>query len=358
MATETLKPILYVVVNNHFDLTWRRCWQRPFDHKGQRYVSYLDIETYYMLDNLALAEQHPEYKFEAESTQVVRKFLERCPEKLADLQRLQREGRFAITGGGEAIVDANMIHGENLVRSFVDGLLWVEEVFGQKTRLAVRNDAFGNSAQLPQILRGCEINWATGFSYSPAEGIYWRGLDGSTILHRSLPEAAAGGGIAKYPPCASCGGTGAKDQFTCPSCGGRGIDPDLRAGLPGEVDQQALAQFGAGLVKVTPEELLPNPALLEWAAQMSDKYEVRFALEEDVLPHLQPWLAAVDQPALDCLHPGVELNPNNSGVLVSRIKTKQVVRRQEHALLAAEALSVMGALKGMPYPKEIFKCIR
>jgi alpha-mannosidase len=62
-----------------------------------------------------------------------------------------------------------MIHGESLVRNYVDGLLWVEENFGQKTRLAVRNDAFGNSAQLPQILarmRNCK--WATGMSYSPA----------------------------------------------------------------------------------------------------------------------------------------------------------------------------------------------
>jgi alpha-mannosidase len=358
MATPSPKPILYIVINNHFDLTWRRCWQRPFEYKGQTYISYLDIETYYMLDNLALAEQNASYKFEAESVQVVRKFLERCPERLADLQRLQREGRFAITGGGEAIVDANMIHGESLVRNYVDGLLWVEENFGQKTRLAVRNDAFGNSAQLPQILRGCEIAWATGMSYSPAGGIYWRGLDGSTILHRSLPEVATGGGIAKYIPCIDCRGTGGSEASICPTCGGRGIDPNLHAALPGEIDQQALAQFGAGLVKMTPEELLPNPGLLAWAEQMGTAYDVRFALQEDVLPHLQPWLEALDQPDADCLHQSLELNPNNSGVLVSRIKTKQVVRRQEQAVLAAENLSVMSALIGKPYPKDVFKCIR
>jgi alpha-mannosidase len=199
MTPQSTKPILYIVVNNHFDLTWRRCWQRTFEFKGQHYISYLDIETYYLLDNIALAEKCLGYKFAAESVQVVRKFLERCPEKLADLQRLQREGRFAITGGGEAIIDANMVNGESLVRNYIDGLLWVEDTFGQKTRLAVRNDAFGNSAQLPQILRGCEIKWATGISYSVAEGIYWRGLDGSTILHRTLPVVAAGGRRGEIP---------------------------------------------------------------------------------------------------------------------------------------------------------------
>jgi hypothetical protein len=58
MANQGSKPVLYIVINNHFDLTWRRCWQRPFEYKGQTYISYLDIETYYMLDNLALAEQN------------------------------------------------------------------------------------------------------------------------------------------------------------------------------------------------------------------------------------------------------------------------------------------------------------
>jgi alpha-mannosidase len=350
MLSPQTKPILYIIVNNHFDLTWRRCWQRPFTFQGQTYVSYTDLQAYYMLDNIELALRHPEYKFEAESTQVVRKFIERCPEKLPILRRLQAEGRFAITGGGEAIVDANMITGESLARNYVDGLLWVEETFGQKTRLAVRNDAFGNSAQLPQILRGCEIDWATGMSYSSADNLYWRGLDGSTILVETLPILVRGGGVNKYRPCAACNGTGLIDSAGCPTCRGRGIDPTLRAGLPGPFNPNELAGFGAGIIWMPPEELLPNPALLEWAEQQSAEYDVRFALEEEVLPHLRPWLEEVDRPAPDCLHSSLELNPNNSGCLVTRIQTKQAVRRQEYALQAAETLSVLAALKGAAYP--------
>jgi alpha-mannosidase len=360
MPTTPAKPALYIVVNNHFDLTWRRCWLRPFTFQGQTYVSYTDLQAFYMLDNLELARRDPGYKFAAESAQVVRKFLERCPEALPILQQLACEGRFAITGAGEAIVDANMIHGESLARNFVDGLLWVEQTFGQPTRLTVRNDAFGNSSQLPQILRGCEIDWATGMSYSPPQGRYWRGLDGSTILARSLPIVAWGGGVIKYPPCPACRGCGEQAGAACPVCAGRGIEPGLRAGLPGPIDADALAEFGAGLVWVTPEELLPNPGLLEWAEAMRQEYDVRFALEEDVQPYVQSWLDALENPSaadLD-LHPAPELNPNNSGCLVTRIKTKQSVRRQEHAVLAVEALSVMAALKGLPYPAEDLKSLR
>jgi hypothetical protein len=143
-------------------------------------------------------------------------------------------------------------------------------------------------------------------------GIYWRGLDGSTILHRSLPEVATGGGIAKYIPCIDCrcNGTGGSEASICPTCGGRGIDPNLHAALPGaDRPALALAQFGAGLVKMTPEELLPNPGLLAWAEQMGTAYDVRFALQEDVLPHLQPWLEALDQPDADCLHQELGTQP-------------------------------------------------
>src|SRR3972149_2090743 len=129
------KPILFIITNNHFDPTWRRCWDRRFTWNGQTFVSYADIEEYYMLDNLAMARLHPEYKFEAEFTLVVRKFLERHPEKMEELHQLAQEGRFAVTGGGEVIVDTNMILGESMVRNYLYGLLWVEKTLGQKQRL-------------------------------------------------------------------------------------------------------------------------------------------------------------------------------------------------------------------------------
>jgi alpha-mannosidase len=343
------RPILYLIVNNHFDPTWRRCWDRHFQFKGQTFVSYADLEEYYMLDNLALAAAHPEYKFEAEFSLVVQKFLERHPERLEELRSLAREGRFGVTGGGQVIVDANLIQGESLARNYVVGLLWVERVLGQVTRLGVRNDGFGNPAQLPQIMRGVELDWVTGMSYSPARGSYWRGLDGSTIFHAHLPSAGDGGDAFKYSPCPQCNGEGG----ACPRCGGRGIDVVLRAG-PHEVDPEAFAQFGAAEIRVTPEEVLPDPAMLEWAKAHQDEYDVRFALEQDLREHFLAQLAMVDNPPPGELHPGVELNPNNTGVYVTRIRTKQNARRQEHALFSAEWLHSMAALQGAAYPHAAF----
>jgi alpha-mannosidase len=352
------KPVVYIVVNNHFDLTWRRCWQRPLVFQGQQFVSYTDLEAYYLIDNIALAKQHPDYKFEIESALVLRTVLKRYPELLPELQALMKEGHFGITGGGETIVDANMIEGESLVRNYVDGLLWVEDTFGKQTRLAVRNDAFGNSAQLPQILRGCEINWATGMSYSQAQGHYWRGLDGSIILHHTLPVVSAGGSAIKYPPCEDCRGFGEVDGQPCSVCEGRGIPPQLLAILPEEFDHDSLQATGTGIVVMNPEEMLPNPTLFDWAERLRDQYEVHFALEEDALPHLQPLFDGMENPDPADVHPSLELNPNNSGCLVTRIKTKQIVRRQEQAMAALESLLVMAALKGAAYPQAEVKALQ
>ncbi|HEX7434038.1 MAG TPA: glycosyl hydrolase-related protein [Anaerolineaceae bacterium] len=352
------KPILLIYINNHFDPIWRRCWDRHFTFKGDTFISYADIECFYMLDNLELARQHPEYKFEAESSLVVQKFLERHPEKLDDLRQLAQAGRFGVTGGGQVIVDTNLILGESIIRNYLVGFLYVEDQLGQKTHLAVRNDGFGNSAQLPQILRGVEIKWATGMSYSPASGLYWRGLDGSTILHAELSSAAHSNGAIKYAPCPACRGTGydraGGPGGPCMACHGRGINPVLKAQVPDQVFSEAFLDdgptVGVAAFKLSPEELLPNPELLAWAKSLAPVIEVRFALEEEAMPYLQPYLDVLDNPPEVSIHPGVELNPNNTGVYLTRILTKQNARRQEYAMAATELMAVMASLKGQPYP--------
>jgi alpha-mannosidase len=358
MQPSSQKPKLYILVNNHFDPTWRRCWKRPLEFKGKTFISYNDIETYYLLDNIALAQENPEYKFAIECPLILRTILKDHPEALPVLQQLSKEGRFEISGSGETIVDANMIHGESLVRNFVDGILWVENTFGQKTNYLLRNDAFGNSAQLPQIAHELGIECIFGLHYSWPQNTYWRGLDGSTVLQKAISVAGAGGGIVKYPPCESCNGSRKVDGMTCSVCEGRGIPTDLLAELPRNINPEAFKETGAAIVMMGPEEMLPNPELIDWAKKMGEDYDVRFAVVEELIPYTEPLRKDLANVAEADLHPSVELNPNNAGVWVSRIKTKQIVRRQEQAMLGLESLLVMDALRGEDYPAEPLKSIR
>ena len=38
------KKKVLVFVNNHFDLIWRRCFDREITYKGDTFVSYAEIE--------------------------------------------------------------------------------------------------------------------------------------------------------------------------------------------------------------------------------------------------------------------------------------------------------------------------
>ena len=75
---------------------------------------------------------------------------------------------------------------------------------------------------------------------------------------------AQGGGVIKYPPCPACSGEGTLNGMNRPTCCGRGISPEIIRISLILVDEASLSNFGAGMVRNTPEEMLPNPALLDW----------------------------------------------------------------------------------------------
>jgi len=57
------KPVLYITTDNHFDPTWRRCFREALEFKGRRFISYADIEQFYIDDNLELARRRDNVYF-------------------------------------------------------------------------------------------------------------------------------------------------------------------------------------------------------------------------------------------------------------------------------------------------------
>ncbi|MBP3391490.1 MAG: hypothetical protein J6L76_01720 [Clostridia bacterium] len=57
------KRDLPVFVTNHHDLTWRRCFKRSFEYKGEQFVSYAHLQALYILENLKLCKAHADYRF-------------------------------------------------------------------------------------------------------------------------------------------------------------------------------------------------------------------------------------------------------------------------------------------------------
>lgn len=346
------KRDLPVFVINHQDLTWRRCFDRPLEHRGESYVSYAHLQKHYILENIRLCEEHPEYRFSIECVATLRHFLKSNPEYRETIQRLFDEKRLHIPFTGHNIVDSNLISGESIIRSYLFGYNYLKDNFGYVAEGFDRNDSFGNSAQLPQIARGFGIDYAYNVVYTNLEGNYWRGLDGSTLAKVDPKLASICGGYAKYRPCPVCHGKG---DESCPECGGLLIDvpyAERRRYHLGVDENDPQSEELQGYLYLSAEELLPCEEVFGWAENNREKYNIYFSnCAEIARKYYSDRIAKADCAPEDELHPSPEVNCNNTGTYVSRIKTKQNVRMIESRIYGLETLMLMRKLSGKSVPE-------
>lgn len=343
------KKKLFVWATQHCDLIWRRCFERDFTYKGQNYVSYADLEAYYIIDNIKLCEENPNYKFTVESVAMLKKFLEHYGEYEPKTKELIKNGQLNMPFTGYCIIDSNMLNGEGIVRNYLYGRNYLKNNFNYTPYVIDRNDAFGNSAQLPQIARGFGVKWISEISYSRPDNLYWEGLDGSRVLTWQPDKIVSTGGYYKYRPCPECNGFKAKD---CKKCNNRRIDAEFIEGMRVKLSNEDINYDGkfAPIIYCGGEEILPSNHIFEWIDQNSHKYDIEFACYDSYLPYIQKMLDEVDTACKDRLHSSKELNCNNTGTYVTRINTKKSVRENENAILSLETLLTAYSLKGAKYP--------
>ena len=351
------KKKLYIIPNQHMDLVWRRCFDRDLEFDGQNFVSYADIEQIYIDDSIALCEKYPFYRFSVECVAVLDKYLQRNPEKEEKIGQLIREGRLYVPFTGNNIVDTNLVSGESIVRNYLQGYHYLKKRFSHIPDGADRNDAFGNCAQLPQILRKFGTRWVYHISYTPCEKPYWRGLDGSTVYDLEPVSAGTVGGYPKYPPCPVCKGY---KEIPCNACGGRRVDQkhmDRRKFQLVLNEELVFANDEPCYVLAGGEEVAPMEKIALWAMENKDRYDIEFTNFETYKQYRKAQIDAVDNPPGELVQESPECNCNNTGVYVSRIQVKQKFRKLEHSIFAAETLAVSDYLQGRPYPIQKFEKI-
>lgn len=348
------KKTVYVIGTNHFDPIWRRAFKKSFYYNGQKFVGAETVEDACITDWLKMSE-HSDLCFEIESVLVLRNYLEHHPETLEQFQKLFKEGRFELLACGEIIPDTNMASGETLVRNLAYGMWWAKDTLGEYPVTGNINDAFGSSAQLPQIFRRCGVKWLTGLSYKFPMGEYWRGLDGTKI--KITPNMQYTWlGMAKYlsegtyyRPCPKCNGEG------CPSCRGSGFDQSFKMGAVPDCEGLDLEKNGFGAIYVGGEETLVSEKLPEYVAQANqqqDDVEYRFGLHKDIGKlYFQDLIDNTDTCEESQVAAELEGNPIQTGCYVSRIRTKQEVRRLENRTLTLEkaAASLLNPQGKYPY---------
>lgn len=334
---------------------WRRCFDRDFEFKGENYISYAELEGFYIIDNINLCDKYPYYKFTVESVSVLRKFLEHHPEYEDKINELFKEKRIFVTMSGDNIIDTNMVQGESIIRNYLYGLEFLNDKYNYIPYGLDRNDAFGNCAQLPQIARGFDTKWVYHLTYSTSDKDYWKGIDGSTLYCYDPPRICTTGGYYKYAPCPSCKGY----KLThCDVCNDRRINvpamEKIRIGINPNtklIDSSSIP----GYILVSGEEILPTNNIIKWLEDNKDKYDIEFTSFESYKQYIEDKLNHTDSASENELHSSCEINPNNTGTYVTRIQTKQKVRKNENLISTAETLGTLLGVNGQQFNTEFIK---
>ncbi len=174
-----MPPLRTVIVVSHTH--WDREWYLPFEEFRWQLVKTVD-------QLVELMEQNPEYKhFNLDGqTIILDDYLELRPTSKTRLKKLITSNRFQI-GPWYVLADEFLVSGEALVRNLFYGHQTANQ-FGKVMPIGYVPDAFGHIAQLPQILKGFDIDstvWWRGIEDSgkslPTE-LRWRAPDGSEVL--------------------------------------------------------------------------------------------------------------------------------------------------------------------------------
>jgi len=169
---------------------WDREWYHTFQKFRARLVDAIDR----VLD---LVRDDPGFRFLLDGqTVVLEDYLEIRPDRRAELERACRERRITI-GPWYVQPDSLLPSGETHVRNLLEGRR-VGRDFGGVSRIAYTPDSFGHPAQLPQILRGFDLEpfvyWrgnGAEIDDLPAEYL-WEAPDGTAILVHHLAEGYFG----------------------------------------------------------------------------------------------------------------------------------------------------------------------
>jgi alpha-mannosidase len=291
---------------------------------------YLDMGLPNILRALKLLKAYPSYRFVLDQVCYVRPFLERYPEEEASFRQFIKEGRLAIVGGTDVMLDVNMPGGESYVRQVLYGKGYYRRKLGVDVTIGWQLDTFGHHAQMPQLLKlgGYKSFWffrGVPDWKTPSE-FFWEGLDGSRIPAFWLPEgyAVTYGSPKTLPEFAEF----IKKQFDSLTAFSKG---NARVGL-------------AGADVSEPEEQVP-PMVEEFNRQAVVPFNLRLGVpgEFEAAVAQRP-----DRPVLK-----IELNPIFQGIYSSRIELKQRTRELERLLTTAEKLGVLERYLGNKVDDEI-----
>lgn len=313
------KPTVYMVSNAHFDTQWRWTVQTSINE-------YL-YNT--LAQNFALFEEYPDYIFNFEGAVKYSWAKEYYPELYRKLKDYIAAGRWHVSGASWDATDPNMPSAESFIRNILLGQEFYQKEFGVKSTDIMLPDCFGFGYQLPSLAAHCGL---TGFGTQKLAWRYhaffdngmkfpfyfgiWKGLDGNRLM------AALDAGVYIWSPGASI-----KDF------------DDLKIRLADSKVPAAYRYFGIGDRggSISPYSLSfvddavhnPGPA-----------YNLKYATSDQMFKDFL-WDKRLPEYDGELL-----MDTHATGNYTSKAQMKNLNRRNEHMLIAAECISSLSELYG------------
>ncbi len=182
----TSAPVFSVFGQSHLDLAW--LWtNKETKRKSAR--------TY--ANQVALMERYPDYRFLLCEPPILENLKNYYPDLYRRVKEFVARGNFIPDGAMWVEGDTNMAGGESLIRQFVYGKKWFLQEFGIDSKVAWMPDTFGYTGALPQIMKGCRVDYFATQKLLRADPesepfpynlFWWEGIDGSKVLAHLFKE--------------------------------------------------------------------------------------------------------------------------------------------------------------------------
>ncbi|MGN1201889.1 MAG: alpha-mannosidase, partial [Eubacterium sp.] len=171
-------PQVSIIGHSHMDTAWLWHIDETIKKCARTYSN-----------QISLMEQYPEYKFIQSSSCHSNMIREYYPELFKKIQDKVSQGRYEPNGAVWVECDCNITSGESIVRQFLWGQRFTQKYFGYTSNAFWLPDTFGYSAAVPQIMKGCGVDYflTTKISWNdtnpfPYNTFYWQGIDGTKVF--------------------------------------------------------------------------------------------------------------------------------------------------------------------------------
>ncbi len=182
-----MKKVLHIISHTH----WDREWYMSFEQHRMRLVELIDS----LIEKMENDDEYCYFHLDGQ-TIIIEDYLEIRPTMRERLFALINSGRIQV-GPWYVLQDEYLTSGEANIRNLLEGIRFCRENGIEPVMSGYMPDAFGNIAQLPQILAGFNIDnaifgrgiWEVLSDNEVAAGkkpadkeLIWRGADGTEII--------------------------------------------------------------------------------------------------------------------------------------------------------------------------------